>query len=223
MKIPTPFLPVEVTSSGLTHKVDILGRSITFGANSLPASIVSQDTEILAAPVRLVGLENNQPIQWDDNYPDNESESFIQERNDRAATICGAMLSDMFIVNAAFKVNFDGCIEVDMKVMPRGRTVPEVFGLTKPRQLRFELNRLWLEIPLNPKVAKLFSFYPNSPVYLADGTVIDTSPTSSAGRLNDQNSAMPFKSLLWLGNDDLGIGWAAESDKTGNRNTTTEP
>lgn len=213
MKIPTPFLPVEVTSSGLTHKVDILGRSITFDANSLPTSIVSQGTEILAEPIRLVGLEDNKPIQWDNNYPGNESESFIQERNGHAATICGAMLSDMFIVNTVFKVNFDGCIEIDMKVMPRGRTVPEIFGFAKQRQLRFELNRLWLEIPLNPNVAKLFSFCPNSPVHLADGTVIETSLTSSAGRLSDQDSAMPFKSLLWIGNDDLGIGWAAENDK----------
>jgi hypothetical protein len=63
MKIPTPFLPVEVTSSGLTHKVDILGSSITFDANSLPTSIVSQGTEILAEPIRLVGLEDNKPIQ----------------------------------------------------------------------------------------------------------------------------------------------------------------
>ena len=123
------------------------------------------------------------------------------------------MLSDMFIVNTAFKVNFDGCIEIDMKVMSRGRTVPEIFGFAKQRQLRFELNKLWIEIPLNLNVAKLFSFCPNSPVHLVDGTVIDTSPTSSAGRLSDQDSATPFKSLFWIGNDDLGIGWAAENDK----------
>ena len=85
------FLPIEVSSTGLEHKVRVWGREYTFGADSLPCSIVSQGQELLAAPVRLVGIEDGQPLRWNNDYPENESESFIQRRSDEQVTICGAM------------------------------------------------------------------------------------------------------------------------------------
>lgn len=37
---------------------------------------------------------------------------------------------------------------------------------------------------------------------------------SASGAVPAQDAAMPFKALLWLGNEERGLGWYAESDRS---------
>ena len=89
----------------------------------------------------------------------------------------------------------------------------QAFGVDSTRPLRFRLDRLWLEIPLRAEAVTLFHMYPNSEVELADGTVRPESVMSTGGALPAQSCAMPFKALLWLGNEERGLGWFAENDR----------
>ena len=176
-------------------------------------SIRSQGVELLAAPVRVVAVEDGEPSHWDDNYSENEAESFIQRRNDEEVIMCGAKQSDRFIVDSCTRIGYDGGVDIDLKWMPRGRTVAQVFGVAeKYEPMLVKLDRLWLEIPLRAESCHAVSYVPKQ--------------RDLAGRWNraahgnhvrlgadSTNTAMPFKALLWLGNEERGLGWYAENDR----------
>ena len=48
MRIPKPFLPVKITTEDLYHKVDVVGRTYTFGPDGMIHSIKSLGCELLA-------------------------------------------------------------------------------------------------------------------------------------------------------------------------------
>ena len=213
MKILPPFLPVRVETDQLQHIVHVIGRDYTVGADGLLASIRSEGVELLASPVRLVAEEDGEPSEWDENYPENESESFIQSRSDESVVICGAKQSRRFIVDTCWRFEYDGCVDISLKVMTRGQTVAQAFGIESTKPMLFRLDRLWLEVPLRAESMTLFHMYPNSDVKMADGTVRPESLMSTGGMLPRQSCAMPFKALLWLGNEERGLGWFAENDR----------
>ena len=213
MRIPKPFIPVRAESSNLCHRVHVIERDYTFGANGMLTSIVSQGQELLAGPVRIVSEEEGAPSVWDHNYPDNESESFIQQRRDDQVVICATMQSERFIINSCSTVGYDGCIDMDLKLMTRGQTVAQVFGVAETKPIQFILDKLWVEIPLKAEACSLFHMHPNSEMKLADGTVKPQNAMSMSGKLPNQSAGIPFKPIFWLGNEDRGLGWFAENDR----------
>jgi len=213
MKIPRPFLPVRITDIELSHKVDLWGKSYTFGADGLPESVVTQGHELLAAPIRIVCEEDGEVSEWDNDYKNNESESFIQKRSDSEAVICGAKQTKRFIVDLCSTIDYDGCVDIQLKLMTRGRTVAQEFGTAAITPLNYKLDKLWLEIPLKSEYMHFYHQHRGGEIRLCDGTVLPDSPTSSGGRLPDKSFSLPFKPLLWFGNDEMGFGWFAENCK----------
>lgn len=213
MKILDPFLPVRVETHELSHTVNVVGRSYTFGPDGMITSIVTQGKELLASPMRIVMEEDGEESVFDDNYPENESESFIQSRSDEQAVICGCKQTERFIVNFLNTIDYDGAIDIDFKLMTRGLTVAQVFGVNGIKPLKFSLSKLWLEVPLKKEFCSLFHMHVNSEITLSDGSVRPQTLTSRSGKLPDISAAMPFKPLLWIGNEEYGLGWFAESDR----------
>ena len=213
MRILPPFLPLKARTEDLCHTVDVVGRSYEIGADGLIKSIKIGGEEILASPMRIVMEEAGEKSVFDENYPDNESESFVQRRSDEEIVILGCKQSDRFIIDICNKISYDGHIDVDFKLMPIGRTVAQVFGAVETKPLEFKLDKLWFEIPFKKDIAKLYSMFPNSDMNLSDGTSVKESITTSSGLLPDKNATMPFKSIFWLGNDDKGLGVMAENEK----------
>lgn len=213
MKIPRPFIPLRAETNALAHTIHVIDRDYTIGADGMMTSICSQGIELLAAPMRIAALEDGEPAIWDTNYPENESESFIQSRSDESITICGAKQSERFIVETCYNIDYDGCIDIKLKLMTRGQTVAQCFGIAETKPTLFKLDRLWLEIPLKAEAMKLFHMYPNSSMKLEDGTERPCDSMSMSGKLPNQSAAMPFKALLWLGDEDRGLGFFSESDR----------
>ena len=213
MKIPHPFIPLRAETENLQHTVHVVGRDYTIGADGMLTSIRSQGVELLASPMRIVLTEDGEEANWDMNYPENESESFIQRRSDEEIIVCGAKQSDRFITNICYRSDYDGCIGMDFKLMTRGRTVAQVFGIAEAKPTLFKLDRLWLEIPLRAEAMTLFHMHPNSAMTLEDGTERPVNSMSMSGTIPEQSAAMPFKSLFWLGNEERGLGWFAENDR----------
>ena len=213
MKIPQPFIPVRAHTHDLFHTVEVLGRTYTFGADGLLSSVLVGGEELLAAPVRIVMKEDGGDAVWDDNYPENESESFIQKRDDAQVVLCGAKQSERFIVDTCSVVNYDGTIDIDLKLMTRGKTVAQVFGIAGVAPTQFKLDNLWLEIPLRAQAVRLFHMVPNSDIRLLSGGVQPMTSTTMSGRLPSGDAGLPFKALLWLGDEEKGFGWYAENDR----------
>lgn len=213
MRILKPFIPLRVETQDLCHTVNVAGRSYTFGADGMIKSIVAEGQELLAEPMRLVIVEDGESSVFDDDYPNNESESFIQRRSDEEAVICGCKQSERFIVDFCNTVRYDGNIDIDLKLMTRGKTVSQVFGISDFKELEYKLDKLWLEVPLKREIAQLYHMYPNSNIYLSDSRVIERGATTTGGKLPEIDSHIPFKALLWLGNDEKGLGMFAETLK----------
>lgn len=213
MKIPNPFIPLRVSTDELSHKAEVIGRSYTFGADGMLSSITAQGVELLAAPMRIVLSEDGECAKFDDNYPENESESFIQSRSDETAVICGCKQSDRFIIDFCNTIDYDGNIDIDLKLMPRGLTVAQLYGINKIKPLQFKLDKLWLEIPLKKEVFTLYHFHENGSIYFEDGTVKEENTTNMSGLLPQKDFSVSFKPLFWLGNEEYGLGWFSENNR----------
>ncbi len=211
-RIPQPFTALELSENGLQKTIRWLGGSVTFGANGLPVSMKAGETELLAAPVRFVTVEDGQDGEYDADYPANEGECFLQEHDDAHAILCGAWASERFLIATAAEVGYEGNITYSMKLAPRGRTVPQGFGLAAVKQLSYRLDRLWLEIPLKAEYARLYQLFPHTALHLADGSEIPRSNTSVAGELPSADASMSFKALCWLGDEERGFGFSSSSN-----------
>lgn len=222
-RIPQPFEALQLSEDGLNKTVRFLGGSVTFGPNLLPVSIKAGDTELLSAPVRFVGIEDGQPSVWETDYPENESECFVQEHDDAHAVLCGAVASERFIIDLCATVSYDGNISYDMKLMSRGRTVPQIFGLAPVKDLYYSLERLWLEVPMRRENVSFYQFDPYTPqnfvpggsniaIHLADGSSVPYSGTSFAGAVPGINAFTEFKVLTWFGNDKRGLGFFSDCE-----------
>ena len=213
MKIPSPFTPVRVKTENFTHTVEIVDKSYSFGADGMICSMIVNEKELLSSPMRLVIQEDGESARLDDDYQSNESESFIQKRTDEEAVICGCKQSERFIVDFSSAVHFDGSCDIDLKLMPRGLTVMQALGVGEIKKLNFKLDKLWLEIPLKKELFQLYHMFPGGEKYCYDGSVIKNSSTSGSGAIPKDGFYIPFKPILWLGNDELGLGWFAENDR----------
>ena len=213
MKIPNPFIPLRITTQGLSHTVEVIGRSYTLGADGMVNSIKSEGRELLASPMRLVLEEDGENAKFQNDYSENESESFIQNRSDEKTVICGCKQSERFIVDFCTTINFDGSCDIDLKLMPKGLTVAQALGVENFQPLNFKLDHLWFEIPLNNDIFRLYHMYPGGEKYCHDSTVIERSSTSGSGVIPKGGFFVPFKPIFWLGNEERGLGWYAENDK----------
>lgn len=207
MKAPiSPWTPVSAKSTDNTVAVDVWNRTYTLNSDVLFTSIKSCGNEILSAPMRLVGVENGEEIKWEEQSP------FVFEQDGEKAVVCASQQSSSFIINTAINIEFDGNADIDIKIMPRGKTVYEVFGIGSPKPNEYILNRLWLEIPLKKQYARLFHYWPTYGHPAFEGKGIEPSDVSMSREI-PSSMAMPFKCLLWLGTEEQGITWYADTDE----------
>ena len=203
----TPWIPVKATQKENDCSVSCWDRTYTVKDNVLFTSIISRGHEILSAPIRLVGLENGEEIVWTEQSP------FIMEETAEQVTLCGSQESTSFIVNTALAIEYDGYCAMDIKIMPRGKTVAEVFGVSNPKPNEYSLDKLWLEIPIKKEFASLYHYYPSHPTPVgANGQSLPFSSVCMSGALPG-SVTMPFKPLLWIGTEEQGLVWCADSNR----------
>ena len=152
-------------------------------ARALPDSIVTAGGEILAAPIRLVGKVSGKPIDW------KRGGNFVFRADKSHAIVTGWQAGDDLIVNTTTRIEFDGLMRVDLVVLPQRKMTPK-------------LEQLWLEVPIKRKRASLFHCFPGQ-----------WGKSKNSGELPEAGLTLAFKPFVWLGREDSGLGWFAESDK----------
>jgi len=152
-------------------------------ASALPNSIVTAGGEILAAPIRLVGKVSGKPIEW------KRGGNFVFRADKSHAIVTGWQAGDDLIVNTTTRIEFDGLMRVDLVVLPQRKMTPK-------------LEQLWLEVPIKRERASLFHYFPGH-----------WGKSKNSGELPEAGLTLAFKPFLWLGREDSGLGWFAESDK----------
>jgi len=171
----------QTTEQGVD--VSVWGRTYSFANALLPTSITTAGEEVLASPIRLVGILDGNPIAWE------RKGSLLFRHNESQATVSGWQANETLIVNTTSQVEFDGMMRVDMVVMPQRGTSPK-------------LDELWLETPLKAEMATLFHYWPGRWGSAANSEAVPESGLT-----------LPFKPFVWLGWEEGGLSWFAESDK----------
>lgn len=202
-KVLHPWHAIEAAQTGNSVEVGFWGRKVRQDASLFPISIQTQEKELLYAPIRLVGMANDEEIIWHDQG------CYLLDPSQERAVVNGYAESQCLIANSTLAWEYDGAARWDVKVMPRGNTVPQLFGLEPPQVIRWDLQSLRLEIPLCKDAVQLYVSWPQDGVKaLADGNEL-----SQNGRIPEGGMTMPFKPALWLGNEKLGIQLVTESDE----------
>ena len=182
-ELMSPWTPVTVKSDDAGIELGVWGRTHKLANAALPTSIVTAGREILAAPVRLVGQVGGRPIEW------KRGGNFVIRADQSHALVSGWQSGDDLIVNTTTRVEFDGLIRVDLVVLPQYKTSPKI-------------EQLWLEVPLERSRTGLFHYFPGR-----------WGSAKNSGALPEAGLVLPFKPLVWLGSEDSGLAWFAESDQ----------
>lgn len=205
-KVMKPWLPMTYKEERGKVAVQMWGRKYTSGSRSFLESIMSQDKEILANPIRIVGTENGKEIKW------GEFTNLIMNNSDEnAVSIVSSAQSDAFVLNVSMNTEYDGCIDLGLTIVPQGTRPGKIMGIDVGQKTEYSLERLWLEIPLKHEIAKLYHVFPNGN-FIVNGETVKAHGFKQAGELAE-NMQMAFKEQIFIGNDDVGICVFAESDK----------
>ena len=173
----------SVTTTGDT--VHVWGRDYDWGVLPLPEQVSSGGTDLLAGPMRLDAAVSGQPVSWTP-AGGQAADAALTTPSGAAATIQRSATGRGVRVDGFAVTEFDGMIRVDLTFSPVSGPVT--------------LNHLYVEIPLDPQVADLMYLY-YVPFY---GQRTAGAAASFTG---------PFQSIAWLGDEERGLTWFAESDK----------
>ncbi len=162
------------------------GRQYQFTGSGLLGSVLSGGQPLLAGPVNVVAEVDGKPLEFVGGSPEAIGRSQTQARLD------GGLVSNALDILTNVTVRYDGTVWTQMKVRPRRRTT---------------LSKLSIEIPMPAAQARLYGY--NAPNRIDD-------LRAGYGAL-DPEEAVPFSRefmpLLWLGTEQRGLGWYAESDE----------
>ena len=201
--VPPPFEPVRVRSDGGAAGdlvVSVWGRRYRFERGPLPAAILSQGTEIFAAPPRFtvdVG-GGEQPVAWD-------SPSVVERRAD-AVRLTTRGHAGPLALTATTRIEYDGMIRVDLE-----------FRATRAVRVR----RYSYELILPLEVARSFNHH--VPYDYASLSVDKRQMLAAAGAFPDTSRRYAFVPTFFVGNRSVGLEWWCESDSRWVRPTRHRP
>jgi hypothetical protein len=159
------------------------GRTYDYDGSLFPMQVASQRADMLAGPVTLVVRLGGREVQI--NRADKQTVAAAPHKVDIDSSAVVAGLA----VRARSHIEYDGCIRVDLSVSPAGKPVViDGLELRVPFRPANALYYHWFEMTRDPKL-------------------------TNAGAIPADGLRSHFKPLLWLGDDDRGLCWFAESPK----------
>ncbi len=129
-----PFQPVTVDD----NRVRVVLREYAMNGFGLWDSVLSEGTEILAAPITLHLWTTDGEARW------SFSDGHWQSRADDAVVYRSGAVSGPLRIESSSTIEFDGCMKVAMVLSPGGSPA--------------EIQRLSLEVPVKASEARLFHY-----------------------------------------------------------------
>jgi len=205
-KLLMPWTPVVASEQNGACKISVWGRTYSVADGCMPSSIISQNEELLAAPIRIVATENGEEITYV-----NGQCFLMDDTTPEAASLCCTAESGDMLINTTCKVEYDGYMSWTLSVAPRGRTVGEGYGLVNVQQRKYELTGLRIEIPLRAERFSYFNLFPGAR-YLVDGKEEKSGELNMIGMIPDRLD-LPFCAQLYLSGDETGLAFICESQE----------
>ncbi len=180
-----PWTPVQAGKDGFS----VWGRSIHFGGTPFLASIVSQDQELLAAPIALTGTAEGQTIAFD------AASVELTESRDTTAVYRQQARSGKMALDITTTIEYDGLIRFDVKL---SADAPQ------------KLESLQLEIPFATEQSIFFDADPITPIFIGTFPYWDGAP---GGSFPAQEAWGSFTPYMFVGNDEVGLTWVCEAPR----------
>ncbi len=121
--------------------------------------------------------------------------------------------SESAVVNIMYEVFEDGCVKVDISLMPRGRSVNESLGLGNHSHTVFKPNKFYLDIPFSADCCDYYHIFPSSGID-GVGEYQKYYGMSYAGHIINDGFSAAFKEQLYISGNDCGLGFVFRDDKT---------
>lgn len=191
--------------------VHIPCREYVFKNSCFPTSIKSLGKEILNSPIRVVCEANGEQEIFE------PAETFTADYKKDAVAVIGTMQSKVFFINTSINIEEDGCAFVGMSIMPRGLSVPQLYGLEPKVHYDRVIDKLWLEIPFKKACATYYQVAPLTRLYgdieYRDFENGEPWAISWSGMTPKNGFSSAFTSQIMLANDDIGLGFFFYSDE----------
>ena len=197
------------------YEISVLNRKyIVDNKSPMFSSIISSGEELLASPIRFVaksaGIEHElcKALTY----------KMEGDNNGESVTVISTCEAGFAIINVSHTIEFDGCDDISVSVMPKGRTVAECFGVEKYNPAAFQLDTLYMEVPLRKEAIKYFNVNPVGGIVFNNPDEKDTSTPDTLvfnrnGVIPKSGLHGPFQSQIYLNGDDKGIGFFFDSYK----------
>jgi hypothetical protein len=178
-----PWTPVEAACSGGEATLRCWGREYRFARSGLPEGVTTAGADVLAGPVRLVGQTDQGALEW------RGAQLALTRQSATAASLETRDTAGGVDLTGTLTLEYDGMLRVDLRLTS---------------QVATRLDRLALEIPLKTRHARYWYYYPDR-----------SGPWEAhrPGLLPEGGVATPFNPALWLGDEERGLQWFAESDE----------
>ena len=163
--------------------VRTLTQELSFGAGPMPSAMRAGDTALLSGPVSLTLRTSTSPFEW------SAERTWVERFPDRVTFEQSGAAGDASATVKA-SVEFDGMTRYDVTIIPSAADTV--------------LEAMVLEVPIRPENATLKYPY-RGPYQVWD--VLDL-----PGEVTEEYRES-FTPHLWVGNDECGIAWFAESDE----------
>ena len=199
MIIDTNF--IDVKKNGDECKISLWNRDYTIGhGGAIFSSIISNGKEILARPATVNAISEGEKIAF------GKTLSFVvaDENTDRKTVVC-TFESNSTVVNICHIIEEDGCDDITVSVMPRGRSVAQVFGLAPLRTDLFNIDKLYIDFPIKKTVAEFYHTFPFGGL-IGNTKDIPNTNLDYAGAIPEGGFHCAFKEQIFLGGRNCGLG-----------------
>ncbi len=182
----TPWTPIEVAKNGDSIAMNVYGRTYQFEGTSLVDQIIAKDKPLLKEPITLEGVVDGKELAW------NKGEVELQDASEKSATLTQSRTSNGLQLQGSVVMEYDGFVVFD-------------YEITAEKDL--SLDELTLLVPMHRERAQLgygTRVYPRTPGI----------PMSEFFRGSiDEDLAFKFTPSVWIGDNERGLTWQAESDE----------
>lgn len=170
-------------------------------------SVTAAGEELLSAPMKLYGREKGAGSASEFTG----AEVFVV-RDGEGEAVCAACESGNYIVNTSVRAESDGWTDIEVKLMPRGKTVNQVFCVSEFSNPDFDIGEFALEVRLKKSCATHYHYWPQESGF--------DFPACGSDFLSG-DLVFPFKPLLWIGTPERGLCFYADSAENWNAGDKT--
>ena len=213
-KIMNTFDPVRLKRTDDKMFFSVWNRKYTFDKTSpMPCSVVSNSKELLAGPITFNAVINGEKVEFEDSYfCDIEDD----DQSGESKTAVTAARAGTLVVNTSHCVEFDGCDIVHLTIMPSGKSISELFGLSEDYTQVMHLDSFWLDVPVTKEYIKYFQVFDCGEF---NGTMsgkkkfVPNDSLHTACEIPEGGMNFSFKEQILLLGHDVGIGFFFRDDE----------